>query len=97
MHSRTFYRADMHEDILTAIIGLDESVENEGAERQSLYSSKGGEASPVGRPDFKSGKGPPAGPWWVRLPLSSATTPSVAALKAVNLPLHPASEAGAYP
>jgi hypothetical protein len=36
----------------------------------------GGEASPVGRPDFKSGKEPLAGPWWVRLPLSSATTPS---------------------
>jgi hypothetical protein len=26
----------------------------------------------VGRPDFKSGKEPLAGPWWVRLPLSSA-------------------------
>src|SRR6266446_4042222 len=34
----------------------------------------GGEASPVGRPDFKSGKGPLAGPWWVRLPLSSASS-----------------------
>ena len=30
----------------------------------------------MGRPDFKFAKGPPAGPWWVRLPLSSATTPS---------------------
>jgi hypothetical protein len=38
----------------------------------------GGETSPVGRPDFKSGKGPLAGPWWVRLPLSSATTLSAA-------------------
>src|SRR5215475_8876144 len=35
---------------------------------------EGGEASPVGRPDFKSEKGPLSGPWWVRLPLSSATT-----------------------
>jgi hypothetical protein len=35
---------------------------------------EGGEASPVGRPDFKSEKGPLAGPWWVRLPLSSAKT-----------------------
>jgi hypothetical protein len=33
---------------------------------------EGGEASPVGCPDFKSEKGPLAGPWWVRLPLSSA-------------------------
>ena len=32
----------------------------------------------MGRPDFKSGKEPLAGPWWVRLPLSSATTPSAA-------------------
>jgi hypothetical protein len=39
------------------------------------FASEGGETSPVGRPDFKSGKGPPAGPWWVRLPLSSAIPP----------------------
>jgi hypothetical protein len=36
------------------------------------FVADGRETSLVGRPDFKSGKGPPAGPWWVRLPLSSA-------------------------
>jgi hypothetical protein len=39
---------------------------------------EGREASPVGRPDFKSAKGPPAGPRWVRLPLSSAAANLVA-------------------
>jgi hypothetical protein len=56
------------------------------AVKQLRSYKEGGEASPVGRPDFKSGKEPLAGPWWVRLPLSSATTPSIADHRVSNQP-----------
>ena len=55
------------------------------ARRQAASRTTGREASPVGRPDFKSGRGREPVSWWVRLPLSSAIIPERAMMPPVSV------------